>query len=183
MEIKSIKGETLFALEGASSLKEAVEEAVRRGVSLRYALLEGADLSDTHLIGADLSYANLAEADLSGARLDYANLRWANLRGAELVGALCYETSFASAVLEGAGLKGANLERAIGNGKEIISFQLEDIHLVATRWRIWLNSKELHTEEFLNEELLSRDLPPTLKVFLEKYLDPIRYIIGSKFFV
>ena len=67
-----------------TTYKEAVREAIDRGVNL-----SEADLSETDLCGADLSEtnlckANLCGADLSGTNLSETDLSEANLRGADL---------------------------------------------------------------------------------------------------
>jgi len=65
-----------------------------RGLDMREARLDDADL-----VGADLRAAHLARADLRGADLSDADLRGAKLRGADLTGAQ----------LEGASLRGTDL--------------------------------------------------------------------------
>ena len=62
-----------------NTIKNTVEEAVKRGVNLSYANLKGADLSEANLVNieledADLSFANLTHANLSNANLKKANL-------------------------------------------------------------------------------------------------------------
>lgn len=86
IEIKRKNLEPLV-FEEATTVKEAVEYAVRNGISLK-----GADLSDTDLSGADLSSAdlyktNLRNADLSGADLTNADLSCTNLHDSDLTGA------------------------------------------------------------------------------------------------
>ena len=78
MELRSIFGEVIFALEGAKTILELVTAAYAAKKSLR-----GADLRD-----ADLRDADLSGADLRGAVLSGADLRGAVLRGADLRGAL-----------------------------------------------------------------------------------------------
>lgn len=56
------------------NLKECVEDAVEKGVSLSGADLRGADLKGINLRGADLSEVDLYEADLSRANLSQADL-------------------------------------------------------------------------------------------------------------
>ena len=77
--VNSIGGAELFKSEAATSIKEAVQEAVRGGAYLR-----GADLGGAYLGGADLRGAYLGGADLRGADLGGADLRGADLRGADL---------------------------------------------------------------------------------------------------
>ena len=76
VQIKSWKtGEVLFEYEG--TIKEAVEEAVRQGISLK-----DADLSGAYLLFADLRGANLESANLFRATLAYADLRGAKFERA-----------------------------------------------------------------------------------------------------
>jgi len=113
MELKSIYGTVIFALDGAKSVLELVTAAYAAKKSLRGAVLSGADLS-----GADLRGAVLRDAVLSGADLSGADLRGADLRGADLSGA----------VLIGANLSGANLIGAdLRENLEGVPF-IKDIH-------------------------------------------------------
>jgi BTB/POZ domain-containing protein KCTD9 len=59
--------------------KQALEDLVRDGVSLKSLDVPGADLSDVNLSNADLREANLRNVDLSGANLRNADLRNAAL--------------------------------------------------------------------------------------------------------
>ena len=98
--IKSIFGNVLFkySKEG-NTLKDTVEEAVKRGANLRCANLRCANLGGAYLRGAYLRGADLGDANLRGADLGGANLGGAYLRGADLGGAN----------LRGADLGGADL--------------------------------------------------------------------------
>jgi len=71
IEIKTIFGEVLFSGDFAS-VAEAVESALRKNKSLRYADLGSANLSSANLSSANLSSANLSSANLSSAELSYA---------------------------------------------------------------------------------------------------------------
>jgi hypothetical protein len=79
-----------------------------RVVLLKYANLQGADLSDLNLSGATLLYANLPSACLVRTNLSGANLSHADLRGAQLNGA-----NLKAAHLDRANLQGARLDAAI----------------------------------------------------------------------
>jgi len=85
IEIKScIDNKVLFTSEKATTMREAVVEAVEKkknlsGADLSWADLSGADLSGAHLSRADLSWADLSRADLSGAGLSGADLSGADL--------------------------------------------------------------------------------------------------------
>ena len=105
IEIKSIFGKVLFEFsKDNNTLKETIEEAVKRGADLGGADLGGADLRGADLGGADLRGADLGGADLRGADLRGADLGGADLRGADLGGA-----DLGGADLGGADLRGANL--------------------------------------------------------------------------
>ena len=123
IEIKSIFGNVLFEFSKENNtIKDTVEEAVRRGAdlrgadlrdaNLRDAYLRGADLRDAYLSGAYLRGAYLSGADLSGADLRDAYLRGANLRGADLRGADLRDANLRDAYLSGADLRGADLRDA-----------------------------------------------------------------------
>ena len=83
IQIKSVFGDVLFEYEKENNtIKDTVEEAVNRRISLN-----GASLNEANLNGANLNEANLNEANLNGANLNGANLNGANLNGANLNGA------------------------------------------------------------------------------------------------
>ena len=115
IEVKSIFGNVLFEFSKENNtIKDTVEEAVKRG----------ADLRDANLCGANLFCANLFCADLRGANLRDANLHDAYLRGANLCGAyLC------GADLCGADLRDANLHDAYLRGAGKIT-SVDDILLI-----------------------------------------------------
>lgn len=114
-----------------NSLKECVLEAIKCGIKLEDAQLDGIDLNGANLVRADFSGANLRNADMRGSTLVQArfinailvgaNLTGANLEGAILIGAnfsspednkWSTELSYAnlsSAMLDGANFKYANL--------------------------------------------------------------------------
>ena len=98
IEIKNIDGDVIYT-SSKPTLKEAVEEAVKRGANLSRADLREADLRDADLGRADLGRANLGRANLYGANLRDADLREAdlgraNLYEANLRGANLYEAKF-----------------------------------------------------------------------------------------
>jgi len=68
IEIKNIDGDVIYT-SSKPTLKEAVEEAVKRGANLSRADLGGANLRDADLGRADLGKANLCKANLSEADL------------------------------------------------------------------------------------------------------------------
>ena len=111
--------------------------------NLRYALLSGADLSDSFLGGVDLSFAELSHANLSGSwlmsiNLSYASLCDANIRGACLNSADLNEARLNGANLDGADLtlaqlKGANLRGANLTSAILTHANLEGADLTGVR--------------------------------------------------
>ena len=87
--------------------------------NLRYANLEGANLTGANLYRANLEGANLTGANLTNAILTGANLRYAILTGANLTGANLEEANLRDANLEGAGLEEANLTEANLEGADL----------------------------------------------------------------
>jgi Pentapeptide repeats (8 copies) len=85
-----------------------LSDADLRGANLRRAILRGAILRGANLSGADLSDAILRGADLRRAILSGADLSDAILRGADLS-----DADLSGADLSDADLRGANLSRAI----------------------------------------------------------------------
>lgn len=90
----------------ATTLRDAVIEAVRSGASLAGASLSHADLRDADLRHAGLSYASLRGVDFAGARLAGAGLAGADLTGANLRGANLIDVSLSGAALRDARIDG-----------------------------------------------------------------------------
>ena len=95
---------------------EGAPRSVKLGLSIKWAIKTGADLSGANLTGANLTGANLTRADLSGADLSGADLSGADLTGANLTGAYLWEYK---------------LIRKVGqarrdDGYEFIGFAVED---------------------------------------------------------
>jgi len=86
--------------------------SIKLGLSVKWALTNGADLARAYLADAYLADANLAGADLAGAYLADANLAGANLAGANLADADLADANLARANLAGANLAGADLADA-----------------------------------------------------------------------
>ena len=122
LEIKN-RFEEIIYTSTKTTLKEAVEEAVRggvdlRGVDLRGAYLRGVNLRGVNLEGANLEDANLRDTDLRGADLRDANLRDTDLRGADLRGADLEDVNLEDAYLGDANLEDVNFYHAKFYGKE-----------------------------------------------------------------
>ena len=80
-----------------NTICKTVKEAIRQGISLAYANLFNANLSNIDFSGVNLSYANLSwsnlnNCNLSYADLSYANLSWSNLNNCNLTGTDLTET-------------------------------------------------------------------------------------------
>jgi hypothetical protein len=82
VEIKNIYGDVIYTAKDATTVKQAVEQAI-----LSCANLSSANLSCANLYSANLSRANLYSADLYSADLSRANLSCANLSRANLYSA------------------------------------------------------------------------------------------------
>jgi hypothetical protein len=120
IEIKNRFTNKIIASIDASTLKEALEYAVKNNINLRDADLRGANLNSADLRGADLNGADLRGAylrgaDLRGADLSCANLSCANLNCANLSGA-----NLSGADLRGADLRDADLNGATGINKYLL---------------------------------------------------------------
>lgn len=87
-------------------------EAHLEGADLTQAHLEGADMESVHLEGANLTGAHLEMACLNDAHLDNANMTRALLKKTLLSGASLRGVNFTGAHLEEADLTEANLEGA-----------------------------------------------------------------------
>ena len=86
VEIKRWDNKEVIFTSTKQTIKEAVEEAVSKGVSLEYANLYNAELSHADLANADLTKADLYKADLFNANLSNADLSNANLAYAKFYG-------------------------------------------------------------------------------------------------
>ena len=132
-EIKhKLSGEVIFTAEieceknASVNIRRglAVKVAIKNSADLRSANLRGANLRGADLRGADLSYADLRYADLRSADLRGANLRDANLRDANL-----RDANLSSADLRDADLRDADLRYADLRGANLRSADLRDADL------------------------------------------------------
>lgn len=73
VEIKNIHGEVIYTYEGENAtIKDAVEDAVKKGVNLTRANLYRANLYGVNLYGANFFNTNLSQANLYGTKLENA---------------------------------------------------------------------------------------------------------------
>ncbi len=118
LQIKSVFGKVLFEFEKENNtIKDTLEEAIKRSANLSFANLSFANLSYADLRSANLRYANLSYADLRSANLrsanlSYANLSFANLSFANLSSADLRSANLSYANLSYADLRSANLRYA-----------------------------------------------------------------------
>ena len=135
IELKSRYSEkkVLFKSEAATTVKEALVEAVNKKAYLGGADLRGADLRGAYLRGADLRGAYLRDADLGGADLRGADLRDAYLRDADLRDADLRGADLRGAYLGGAYLRDADLVDAGQDirGYRFVGYWREGLRIVA----------------------------------------------------
>ena len=126
IEIKSISGDVLFGLDKRNNtIKDTLEEAVKRGIEL-----SRADLYSVDLCNADLEGALLQGAYLRNSFLSYANLRGASLINADLSNASLYGASLQWAKLRYACLNEANLSVANLDNADLCEAMLSDANLI-----------------------------------------------------
>ena len=148
MELKTIYGDIIFALEGAKTVLEVVKAAIEARKSLSSANLSSANLYGANLYGADLYGADLHGANLCGANLCGANLYGADLCGANLRGANLYGANLCGANLRGANLSGANLCGANLCGANLCGANLSSANLYgATNAELALSRVQFIPEE------------------------------------
>jgi len=139
--IKDSRGRIIHTSSGgATGTKDAVIEAVHKGVDLK-----GADLARVDLAGADLSRAKLSSSNLCGANLSGSNLSGANLSMVNLSAATMRDTN-----LEFANLFEANMSRAILNNARMSR---------SVMYRANLEDAEMSFADLRNAELSGARLP------------------------
>lgn len=128
-QIKRINGTVLFECEVPEGIENPVrfviETAVKQGVSLAGARLEGVNLScvdfaGVNLTGASFFFSNVAGANFAGANLQKSSLIGANCEGANFVGANlqnadCFKVNFSGANFEKPSIKYDLLTKHYGN--------------------------------------------------------------------
>lgn len=111
-------GSILFEYEKENNtILDTIQEAVKQGVNLGFADLQGADLRGSNLKnvllqGADLSGADLSDANLRGADLSFSDIRGAILNGADISRADLYMSDIRGANLRCSDIRCANLSCA-----------------------------------------------------------------------
>lgn len=108
---------------------EEVASSLKIGMAVKWALQNGADLSDTDLRRANLRSACLSGADLSRANLSGANLSNADLSNADLDGACLSRADLIGADLSRVDLRGADLSLADLREADLRDADLRDADL------------------------------------------------------
>ena len=110
IKIEFTNGKPALEFPEAETIREAVEQAVARKISLSKADLRRSDLRGADLSFADLCFADLSGADLSFADLSFADLSFADLSKADLSKADLRRSDLCGADLRFADLRGADLD-------------------------------------------------------------------------
>jgi hypothetical protein len=126
------------------TIRECIEDGVRKGVSFNFASLNFASLYRASLNGANLDGASLDGSNLTGASLYRASLNGANLDGASLDGSNLTGASLYRASLDGASLTGASLTGASLNGASLDGANLTG----ASLYRASLNGASLNGAKY-----------------------------------
>ena len=116
IEIKRIDGTVAYESQSATSLKEAVAEAVRQGVSLAGANCSGANFFGANFSGANFSGANFSRANCSEAHFSGANFFGVHFSGADFSRANFSRADFSLASFYGADFSLANFSLANFSG-------------------------------------------------------------------
>ena len=141
IEIKRIDGTVAYESQSATSLREAVAEAVRQGVALAGANCSGAhfsraNCSEAHFSGANFFGVHFSGADFSRANFSRANFSRADFSGAHFSGANFSGANFSRANCSRADFSGADFSRANFFGVEGILHvgPVDGWDMYAVRW-------------------------------------------------
>lgn len=112
--LKNTKGEIIYSDPNAKTTKEALQNALDKGVNLMFVdlrgqNLKGGDFKDANLTGADLSYAQLDGTNFDYAHLPYASFNEADLKGASFKDAVLHHADFSNAKCHGATFDNADM--------------------------------------------------------------------------
>jgi len=139
MLIKDMEGKTIIS-GNFRSVKNAVEAAHKRGLSLVHADFSGADLRETDFSGSNLEFANFTGADCTGADFTGADISCTYFNQATLIGCKfnsvakpwgtgCYENWFLDANLEHASFEESHLDNPHFNGANLTSASFRNSQL------------------------------------------------------
>ena len=162
IEIKRKNLEPLI-IEEATTVKEAVEYAVRNHISLEDAELSGvnlycADLSHANLCNADLTAAILCRADLSNANLCLADLSGVDLFGADLTDANLFRANLFCADLTDADLSHVDLFRTDLSNADLTRANLSGANLDYSCLPLWCGSLNMKIDKRIFCQLLYHTL-------------------------
>lgn len=129
IEIRRLNNNEIIHSGDFKSMRECVEDAVRKDVSLWSANLQSVDLRSANLESANLQSANLRSANLQSADLRSANLQSTNLRSADLWSADLRSADLQLANLQLANLQSANLREANLRSAHLWSAHLRSANL------------------------------------------------------
>ena len=116
-------------LQGASLDGVLLNDAVLRGIDLKYANLSDAQLKNADLSGADLRHSNFSGADLFSANLSGADLRGADFSNSTLNAANLQNTKLEGAIFFNAKLAHANLNNSYANKTDFTCANLSGARL------------------------------------------------------
>ena len=111
------------------TMKDCVELAIKKGVSLRNANLAGANMARANMAGAYMARANMAGAYMEGAYMAGACMARANMEGAHMEGACMAGAYMEGANMEGAYMAGANMARANMEGANMARAYMAGAHM------------------------------------------------------
>ena len=160
-------GRLIYHPTDVDSIEESVTQAVRDGVSLKYADLRGAELVQVHLSSADLENADLSGANLTQAVLKNINLKetiltdcrlsQAKISNTEMNKAMLRRAELGQAVLKSVDLEDANFEDASLSQCQAPNISFARANLKGCK----LTQAVLTGADFRNADLAGSDLTQT----------------------
>lgn len=103
----------IFATTKRETMKDALEEAVRRRLIIYKADLVGQNLQGAKVPGGNMEHCFMLGCNLDGADLRGSNLKESIFAGSSMKGALLTSVNSPEAVFQGCNLEGANLSSAV----------------------------------------------------------------------
>ena len=145
-------------------------------------VLKNVDLSFRGLEFLNLHLASLCDVDFTNSILDGANFSDANLACSNFTNASLFGVNLSGANLSGAILDGVDIRYAIGNSREVKTFQLPKYNIIITKTDMAIGCKQFSIEEWFSFddeeiELLSIDALS----YWNTYKDLIKSIIDFSF--
>ena len=135
-------GKVLFSCK-ATSIKEAVEKAIKAKADLRCSDLHGSDLRFSDLHGSDLRDSDLSDSCLIGSDLCHSCLRGSDLRHSRLrFSDLCYSD-----------LRFSDLRHSDLLGSDMTGSNLRGSDLDYACWPLWCGSKKVKVDATIAAQL------------------------------